>query len=199
MSDRGQKGNLETQTGKIWLVIRKNRPIDLPKFDFWVKSVFETYAYIVHDGDVSVDDGSIIPIHYHLVGNLKPQYSRRRLITTLNQLITAIGESDGIGIQIEQYSSLEGCVQYLTHKNIPEKTQHDKCEIVTNFSQKVFDTLYNVNLGEKIDFDYIYSKCLSCTSKLEVIRDLWFYYSKSVALQRIIDEVYKLAKGGCTL
>lgn len=199
MSDRGQKGNLETQTGKIWLVIRKNRPIDLPKFDFWVKSVFETYAYIVHDGDVSVDDGSIIPIHYHLVGNLKKKYSKRRLITTLNQCVKAIGEDNGIGIQIEEYGSLEGCVQYLTHKNIPVKTQHNKNEIIHNFSQKVFDTLYNVKLNQQIDFDYIYSKCQTCTSKLEVIRELWFYYSKSVSLQRIIDEIFKLVKGGSIL
>lgn len=198
MSNR-QKSGLDTQTGKIWLIIRKNRPIDLVAFDIWVKSTFDEFAYIIHDGDISVDDDSVIPIHYHLVGNLKNQYSNRRLSTTLNQLCKAIGETDGIGIQIEQYGSFASCLQYLTHKNYPEKTQHDAKEIVHNLAPKIFEQFYNVNLNVKIDFDYIYTKCLECGSKLEVIKDLWGYYSSSVALQRIIDEVFKLVKGGCTL
>lgn len=198
MSNR-QPSGLDTQTAKIWLIIRKNKPIDLVKFDTWVKSVFDTYAYIVHDGDISAEDGSVIPIHYHLVGNLKKQYSCRRLVTTLNQCVKALGLSDGIGIQIEQYGSFASCLQYLTHKNYPEKTQHKPSEIVHNLNSKVFDQFYSVNLNEKVDFEYIYSKCLECNSKLEVIRDLWGYYSSSVSLQRIIDEVFKLVKSGSLL
>lgn len=196
MSNRGKKGAIDSQTGHIWLVIRKERPIDLVKFDIWVKSVFKDYAYIIHNNDVSAEDGSVIPIHYHLVGNLLDKYSNRRLSTTLNQCVKALGEDTGFGIQIEQYESFAGALQYLTHKNYPEKTQHQPSEIIHNLAPKVFEQFYNVNLREKVDFDYIYTKCIECNCKLEIIRDLWAYYSKSVALQRIIDEVFKLVKGG---
>lgn len=190
------KQSLGTQTGKIWCVIRKNKAIDISLFNIFLSKYCNEFAYIVHEKDVVPITAEVEGIHYHLVCNLKDEYKDCRLSTTLNRLVETLELDNGIGIQIEKYSTFEGCLQYLTHKNNPEKTQHNPKEIVHNLSQEDFDLFYNVDLSNKLNFDTLYSSCLSHSNKLEVIREYWGYYSKSSTYMRLIDTIWDLTHKG---
>lgn len=185
------KQSLQTQTGKIWLIVRKNQYIDEELIKTYLNTYALEYAYICHSHDFD-EKGVLEGVHYHFVYNLKEQYKRDRLLTTLNHITSSFGFSNSDGIQIEKYDSFEGCLQYLTHKNQPTKTQHSKSEIKTNLDKESLDLYYDVNLEDVFSYDFVFSKCISCTSKLDVIKQCWGWYSKNSTYQRVINEMWDL-------
>lgn len=77
-------------------------------------------------------------IHYHIVGSLR---ERTRVGTLLNRLTAFIGFDNNFGIEIQSANCIEGCYQYLIHKNDSDKTPHDISEVITNIPQQEFITL----------------------------------------------------------
>lgn len=63
-------------------------------------------------------------------------------------------------------------MQYLTHKNNPEKTQVDKSQIVHNLSKADFEIFYNATVGNVITFELLYSTCLSNDNIIGVIQEI---------------------------
>lgn len=185
-----RKCSLTTQTGKIWLVVRKNKDIDTSLINSYLSVYADEYAYIKHQNDLDLN-GCIEGTHYHFVFNLKEKYKRDRLQTTLNHIIECLCLDNSFGVEIEKYDSFEGCIQYLTHKNDPLKTQHSKSEIVTNLDNNSLDLYYNVDLSDVFSFDRVLSCCMSNTRKIDVIRELWGWYSKNSTYQRVINEIYE--------
>lgn len=186
------KCSLSTQTGKIWLIIRNNKPIDISLFTTYLSVYADEYAYIIHDGDIDTTTGCVESTHLHCVYNLKENHKKDRLSTTLNHLCKTMNYDTGIGIQIEKYDSFEGCLQYLTHKNNPVKTQHSKSEIVHNLEKEVFELYYNVDLDNIFSYERIISACLSCSNKLELIRTLWGYYSRNSTYRNVINDIWNV-------
>lgn len=184
------KCSLSTQTGKIWLIIRNNKPIDISLFNTYLSIYADEYAYIIHKGDIDCTTGVVESTHLHCVYNLSNNNKRDRLSTTLNKLCKTMHYDSGIGIQIEQYDSFEGCLQYLTHKNNPEKTQHNKSEIVTNLDNDTFELYYNVDLKNVFSYERVLSCVLSSTNKLDLIRSLWGYYSKNSTYRNVINDIW---------
>ncbi len=86
------------------------------------------YAYICHDKDQSPDGA--VPTHYHI-------YFKFKCPIHFPYLKEAFPYGD-----IEQARSANACVQYLVHKNNPEKAQYHKADIVTNFLQEEIDFLF---------------------------------------------------------
>lgn len=188
------KCSLQTQTHKIWLIVRKNQYIDEELIKSYLSVYADEYAYILHEHDIDIN-GVEEGVHYHFVYNLKEGHKRDRLSTTLNHIVDCFKLNNADGVQIEKYDSFEGCLQYLTHKNQPSKTQHKKSDIITNLEEKDFDNYYNVDLDDIFSFDKVYQVCLTKRTKIEVIRELWIWYSKNSTYQRTINEIWNSMKG----
>lgn len=94
------------------------------------------YSYIKHNAD---DDDK--NLHYHLVLYFKGKVTR---FTTLQNLFE--------GAHIEQTNSqrYKRCIQYLIHKNNPEKEQYRQNEIVSNIETSELADILN---GDGYDFE----------------------------------------------
>lgn len=161
------KCSLSTQTAKLFIVIRKNRSIDLDKIKSYCSNYGNEYAFIKHENDIDSATGVIIPVHYHIVMNAKDK--KKRLKTHLNDLCEFFGFKDSNGIEIDKYRSYENALQYLIHKNNKEKTPHKADEIITNIDKDELNTYLSVDTFT-ISFDYIYSLCLSSSNIVEIIK-----------------------------
>ena len=153
-----RKCSLTTQTGKIFLVIRKNKKIDKNMIAAYLKEYAIDYAFIEHEKDIEPVTGLVEGVHYHIVYNAKDK--RMRLATILNNVVSYFGFKDSNGIEIEKYTSFELSIQYLIHKNNPEKTQHKPEEIISNIDKDLLNTYLTCDM-EVLSFDYIYSLCNS--------------------------------------
>ena len=169
--------SLTCQSKKVCIVIRKGISIDADKIKGYCDTYFEKYAFIEHLGDVKPDNGEIESVHYHIVGNFKA--SKVAFSTRLNDIVNYFGFDNAFGIEIDMYKSLENSIQYLTHKNQPEKTPHKVSDIVTNIEVSEFQLLYESDNGSVVTFDMLYSLCLESNNIIEVIKGLGIGQYKS--------------------
>lgn len=161
------KATLSTQTGKLFIVIRKNKELPISKIKAYCEQYGEEYAFITHKCDIDSATGLTIPIHYHIVLNAKDK--RKRLATHLEDIRQFFNFKDCNGLEIDKYRSYESALQYLIHKNDKEKTQHDISEIITNIDNDELLTYISCDTFV-ISFDYIYSLCLRSKNIIEIIK-----------------------------
>ena len=164
------KKPLTCQSTQVDIVIRKNIEISKSRLKEYCDTYFKQYAFIEHKGDKKPTTGEVEGVHYHIVGI----YNDKKVAfsTRLNQIADFFRFENVNGIEIDQYRTFEGALQYLTHKNQPEKTPHDKSEIVTNLSQADFDIFYNANIGDVITYDLLFMACVEANNIIEVIHAL---------------------------
>lgn len=160
---------LTTQTGKLFIVIRKNKSIPLDKIKAYCLTYGKEYAFIEHKQDIDPVTGLVIPTHYHIVLNAKDV--KKRLATHLNDLVSFFDFDNANGVEIDKYKTLSGALQYLTHQNQKEKTQHKVEEINHNFDVGEFATYMTCD-NDVLSFERVYSVCLSAHNIIEVIREL---------------------------
>lgn len=186
--------SLTCQSKKACIVIRKNKQLDIDKIKSYCDTYFEKYAFIEHKRDVKPDTSEIETVHYHIVGNFKA--SKVAFSTRLNDIVEFFKFDNACGIEIEMYKSLENSIQYLTHKNQPEKTQHDVKDIVTNIEQSEFQLLYESDSGQVVTFDTLYCLCLESSNIIEVIKGLGIgvYKSWRNVIWDIWNELHKFEK-----
>lgn len=165
-----RKTPLTCQSRKVCIVIRKNKDISLSKIKEYCVVNFERYAFIEHKGDILPSSGEVEGTHYHIVGDMIG--SKIPLSTRLNTLVKFFDFDNENGIEIEQYKSFEGSLQYLTHKNQSDKTQHDKSDIIHNLSKEDFDIFYNAEIGNIITFELLYASVINANNIVDVIKDI---------------------------
>lgn len=170
-----RKSSLSTQTGKLFIVIRKPKEIMDKINDEKILSYCTTfghdYVFICHDHDVDASTGLIITKHYHIVLNALAK--DKRLSTHLRDIVSFFGFENADGICIEKYDSYEGSLQYLLHKNNKEKTQHDISELRYNIDKGDLETYLSVDLEtNEITFERVYTICMTSSNKIEIIRQL---------------------------
>lgn len=163
------KASLQTQTGKLFIVIRKNKAIPEDKIKSYCLEFGIEYAFICHKKDIDPLTGVEIPIHYHIVMNAKDK--RKRLSTHLEDIRSYFGFKNNDGIEVDKYRSYESALQYLIHKNDAQKTQHDIEEIITNIDKDQLKTLITVDTAV-ITFENIYTICLHSSNLIDLIRSL---------------------------
>ena len=144
---------LSTQTKKIRAVI--NPPIGMDKEQF--VDVFKTtlkdfldssgylYFAIVHDMDYD-DKGNKKTLHAHIVINSQ---KRMRVMTFIYRLSDALSWPENT-ISAMGYDDLATSVQYLVHKNNPEKWRYDSEEVMTNCPTA---TLYDLLSSDLLEVD----------------------------------------------
>lgn len=88
-----------------------------------------SYAYIQHDKDTSPDGP--VGLHFHVYMNFNGSPVKFKYIK----------EAFPFG-DIKESRSKNACVQYLIHKNNPEKFQYEKTEIIHNMEQDKFEAMF---------------------------------------------------------
>jgi len=166
----GKKKPLSCQSKHVCIVIRKGKTIPLEKIKEYCIENFERYAFICHENHIDASTGVIIPIHYHIVGDFIG--SKIPFSTRLNTLCNFFKFDNLNGIEIDQYRTFEGSLQYLTHKNQLDKTQVSKDLIIHNLSEQDFEILYNADVGNVITFDLLYLSCYQANNIIDVIKEL---------------------------
>lgn len=162
--------NLTTQTKYVNVCIRKlSYPHDFEaKLREYVTSQCSTYSYIKHEHDIN-GYGEVEGLHYHLVLVYK---ERSRLVTFLNRIADHFGFANSDGIEIGKTISTTNSIQYLIHKNNPEKTQHKVEEIVTSYPIEELKTIIDSQSDTSVTFEYIYKLIMDRPSKLYLIQCL---------------------------
>lgn len=160
---------LEKQSKQFAVVIRKNKPITKSKMIEFLSQYCSQWAYIEHKGDIN-PNGELEGIHYHLC-MLLPK--RKRVYTLLNDITTHFGFDNNNGIEVDILQSLEGLIQYFTHKNDKDKTPHKFEEIVSNIDKEELRTIYDTE-DNSLTYDRLVYIITNAKSKLEVIKGVGF-------------------------
>ena len=161
---------LTSQTQKLFIVIRKNKSYSLDSIKNFCEQYFDWYAFIEHKEDVEPITGLVEGCHYHIVCHVREKGVAKS--THLNNIQNWFKMTNQDGIEIDQTANKVLAIQYLIHKNNPEKTQHDYKEIVTNIPKDEFNNIIASDSGEIINFDMIYTLCISNRSILPVIKSI---------------------------
>ena len=163
---------LTTQTTKLFIVIRKNKKISMDLIKSYCDEFLENYAFIEHKQDIDPLNAMVIPVHYHIVGNALKK--KTPLSTHLNDIVRYFRFENANGIQIDKYDNYISALQYLVHKNNPEKTQHSLDEVITNIPVEEFNLYMASEQTEIISFDMVYSTCLKAKNIVDVIQAIGF-------------------------
>lgn len=124
------------------------------------------YAFILHSLDVK-DDGSIKTPHYHIFVETK---SSCRVGTNINKMAKALGISP-LCVSCEVCASEEGAIQYLIHKNDPDKHQYPTADIVTNIDRGELDLIMD-RPSQAFSVDYILYTWKHCGSFSDFVKAL---------------------------
>lgn len=153
---------------------------------------FKLYAFILHDKDV-LEDGSTKTPHIHLVGVYNT--NRQRLSTILNDLSVHVGVND-LAISIDKMNDINGSIQYLLHRNNPQKYQYDVSQITTSLELDELN-LYLQRESNSISTSGLLDIIRNAKSKIDVyesiglenyrqyrqvINDLWFEVHEKATL-----------------
>lgn len=160
--------NLGTRTKNINIVLRKNAELDINRIKDWCATNCERYAFIKHENDINLQD-EVEGIHYHLVLVL---LKATRLSTCLTSICDYL-EINPFGVEIDKTSSLEGSIQYLIHKNDPQKTQHKLDEIIHNWPDNEMKSIIECDSSNgSLTFERILEICKTSKNLLEVIQSI---------------------------
>lgn len=185
---------LTTQTAKINVVLSlKGYDIDktISLLKDFCQQYMDVYAFILHNKDV-LESGEIKTPHIHLVGLLKN--NRVRLGTTLSH-ICEVCKLEPFAITIDKMSDIVGSIQYLIHKNNPEKHPYNISEIITNISEGELATYMNSD-SKSMSIEYLIAVVSENSSKIEIMRQigLTYYHLYRNTINDIYRELYETIK-----
>lgn len=138
----------------------------LNALDAWLADAAEEYAYIIHDLDVT-EDGEAKQTHIHLFVELKVC---QRMYTTLNKLADAL-DFENEQISIEKCTDAPALIQYLIHKNNPEKHQYRADQIKTSLSEEDLKAILACDC-EGLSLSRIVSICATSYNLVQVIEKI---------------------------
>lgn len=159
---------LETRTKKITGIVSLKgvEYSDIrPLLQNYLSSSCFDYAFILHDADF-LEDGSAKTPHIHFCGNFKVV---KRLSTILGEIANVLGLSP-LAITISKYESYSACIQYLVHRNNPEKYQYEQSKIVTNLNSSELDAFMEDDVN--FDTDTLIKVVVSSPDRISLIRSL---------------------------
>lgn len=120
-----------------------------------------SYAYIKHDKDVD-SDGQLLKPHYHILIKWLKSKHVKNILNAFGLSLSQFINSDEKPVQAVKDVSL--VLQYLIHKNNPEKYQYSKDEIISYgyeldyHLQKHYDSEYSRSLELQKLYEFVASK-----------------------------------------
>lgn len=172
-SDDLQNFKLDTMSKRIRCVVDTNKDAqgnDLC-FGYDLHHIYDElckdgylFAYIIHDRD-NDDKGVIKRRHLHLVLECP---TRRRVSYYIKHLSLMFGVQR-TQVQVEVSNNFDWDVQYLIHKNNPDKYQYDVSEITTNMSVSELEERLLTVVHKEVTAKTIFEIIKSCKTKSMVI------------------------------
>ncbi len=148
------------------------------------------YYSIVHDKDI-LESGELKGLHIHLITTFN---SRIRLKTALNRICNAFKIDDVNAVSIKPVHDFTLCIQYLIHKNNPEKFQYDLRFIYTNAEEELASQLLINACSLEYDGD-LFTLCLNAENKIDVLKKIGFAkysaYAKAIDLMFLERDKYR--------
>lgn len=161
---------LTSQVRDLFIVIRKNKVIPKKTITEYCESMFDKYAFIEHKNDIEPITGLVEGCHYHIWAHVRDKGVAKS--THINAILKAFKFDTDDGICIEQIANKVLAMQYLIHKNNPEKTQHEVKDVVSNIDKDELNLMFTSDTGEVVSFDLIYTLCRVSTSICQIIKAL---------------------------
>lgn len=121
--------SLESKSKCFAIVINEKAPNELEALEDKLNdcAIFNFYALIIHDKDIT-SKGNLKTKHLHLYGEKPSQIALKTLLNELCDKLNLNKEQ----ISIDKTTNDFLYIQYLTHKNDPNKHQYDFNDIKTN-------------------------------------------------------------------
>lgn len=138
-----------------------------------------TYAFAFHNLDTHAEDkvdsdGNIVwrkgdfkTPHFHVWAECR---TTRRISTYINKIAEGVGLST-LCVSVEVAQSMEGCVQYLIHKNDSDKHQYPRNSIMSNLESSEIDLVLEGD-NEPWSVDYIVNTWKACRNKAEFVKKI---------------------------
>lgn len=161
---------LTSQVRDLFIVIRKNKVLPKKVMIEYCESMFDKYAFIEHKNDIEPITGLVEGCHYHIWAHVRDKGVAKS--THINAILKAFKFDTDDGICIEQIANKVLAMQYLIHKNNPEKTKHEVKEVVSNIDKDELNLMFTSDTGEVVSFDLIYTLCRVSTSICQIIKAL---------------------------
>lgn len=164
--------NLQTMTKNINLIITSNN-IDLRLMHDIIEDLkrrTDIYALILHDKDIK-DTGERKTKHLHIVYQLS---KRTRLGTEIRYLSKQFAININ-AISIEKMNNFVGSLQYLIHKNEPNKYQYRYSDIYTNIEPKELNLYLEMEV-KAFSWEYLKEVLQECENVIEVIDKIGLNY-----------------------
>lgn len=168
-----QQYKLDTMSKRIRCVVDTNKDEDGNDlgFGYELSHIYDElckdgylFAYILHDKDFD-DKGVIKRRHLHLVLECP---TRRRVSYYIKHLSIMFGVNR-TQVQVEVSNNFDWDIQYLIHKNNPDKYQYDVSDIVTNMSVNELQERLLTVVHKEITAKFIFETVKSCKTKTMVI------------------------------
>lgn len=182
---------LETKSKRISAVVSLK---DYKGLDLWqgLKTAMDEigavrYAYILHSKDLK-EDGTPKTPHIHIYAETTA--SGKRLGTYLNEIARCLGVST-LAVSVEKPNDPEACIQYLIHKNAPEKHQYELKAVHSNIPFEELETIMEREVTAW-SVDYIRAVWLQCRPcKWKFIKEIGIerYRLYSRVIMAVLDDL----------
>lgn len=158
--------NLETKSKRVSLVISLKGmeqcdilEMDRNLYEVLTEGDYTRFAFILHDRD-TLDSGEVKTPHFHIYIE---SGSTARLGTYLNRMAKEL-KVNPLAISIQKVSEPESVIQYLIHKNAPDKFQYPRDEIRTNLDKDTLDLILDTeSIAWNVDYlVHVIKECEGC-------------------------------------
>lgn len=182
-------GTLDTQTKYVRAVINFPISVLISQASDNLSRRGYRFALIKHDRDFK-DDGTLKTPHLHVV--IEAQ-KRARLGTTLIRLCDDFGVNEN-QVSVQSYDDFAFEVQYLIHKNNPDKTSYPQSEIVSNLSSEDINSLIHQEIAPKLTINDIIAVCREYHSRVVIAQKLGL--ANYTTYRNTINDLLKELHGG---
>lgn len=164
--------SMDTRTRFHSIVISdKDCVVNVETLNWWLSCNTDRFAWIYHDCDEDAEKQPKTP-HYHIVAIFA---GSRRLSSVVKSLSQAL-DIDPFAISNRRLVDIEKGIQYLIHKNDPDKYQYPVTDIYTNWEKDEFKAILESE-GDGLNFEKVCDIVDNAKSIREVIKACgWSYY-----------------------
>lgn len=148
--------NLDTQTKQFSIVLNipNNKVLNMQDLYDWFDRNTFLFAAIKHDKDCS-NTGVLKTIHYHIVLKCASRYRISTMLYRIADTLKLFTSDELSCVHIQKCDSLPLAIQYLTHKNNPNKYQYSADDVITNINYDDFIDLYNSKSDTEVNTKYL--------------------------------------------
>lgn len=169
-----------------------------PKLEeFFVQNCCEMYCYILHDMDVVQDaifqDGVLVQPavmktpHIHFVAEMNTKKRGTKMTCWIGKIARSLGV-DVRAVSLEKAENVDGCIQYLTHRNCPDKYQYPVSDIHTSMTPESLEVIMTRDV-KSFTFELLCSIVDSSSSLRELISRVGF--KTYIGYRNVIQDLWK--------